>query len=115
MKKLSNNKVFNTKVQEYIKAYKQDYTLEGLRHEIKSLETQTCGLFMACQRWVQGGMLACYYSDVAQDLADLFKCSVDRIWEIFDDNECDLWDYYVNLMSRELCHLVEGERVYIQW
>lgn len=115
MKKLSNNKVFNTKVQEYIKAYKQDYTLEDLRHEIKSLETQTCGLFMACQRWVQGGMLACYYSQVAQDLADLFECSVERTWEVFDDNECDLWDYYVNLMARELCHLVEGERVYIKW
>ena len=52
MKKLSNNKVFNTKVQEYIKAYKQDYTLEGLRHEIKGLENQKCGLFKACQKWV---------------------------------------------------------------
>ena len=115
MKKLSNNKAFNTKVQEYIKAYKQDYTLKDLRHEIKSLETQTCGLFMACQKWVQGGCLACYYSDVAQDLADLFDCSVEKTWEVFDDDSDKMWTYYVNLMSRELCHLVEGKRVYIQW
>ena len=83
MKKLSNNKAFNTKVQEYIKAYKQNYTLEDLRYEIKSLETQTCGLFMACQKWVQGGCLACYTSQVAQDLADLFSCPVERTWEVF--------------------------------
>ena len=115
MKKLSNNKAFNTKVQEYIKDYKQDYTLENLRHEIKSLETQTCGLFKACQKWVQGGGLACYTSQVAQDLADLFGCSVERTWEVFDDDSDKMWTYYVNLMSRELCHLVENKRVYIQW
>lgn len=115
MKKLSNNKVFNTKVQKYIKAYKQNYTLEGLRHEIKGLENQKCGLFKACQKWVQGGCLACYYSQVAQDLADLFECSVARTWEVFDDDSDKMWTYYVNLMSRELCHLVKGERVYIEW
>ena len=115
MKKLSNNKVFNTKVQEYIKAYKQDYTLDGLRHEIKGLENQKCGLFKACQKWVKEGCLACYYSQVAQDLADLFGCSVEKTWEVFDDDSDKMWTYYVNLMSRELCHLVEGERVYIKW
>ena len=115
MKKLSNNKVFNTKVQEYIKAYKQDYTLENLRHEIKGLESKKCGLFMACQKWVQGGCLACYTSQVAQDLADLFECSVERTWEVFDDDGDKMWEYYVKLMSREVYHLVKGERVYIQW
>ena len=115
MKKLSNNKAFNTKVQEYIRAYKQDYTLENLRREIKSLETQTCGLFKACQKWVQGGCLACYTSQVAQDLADLFECSVEKTMEVFKDDSDKMWTYYVNLMSRELCHLVENKRVYIQW
>ena len=115
MKKLSNNKVFNTKVQEYIKACKEDYTLEDLRHEIKGLENKTCGLFKACEKWVQGGMPACYYWDVVQDLADLFDYSVDRVWEIFDNDEFKLWNYYVRLMARELCHLVKNERVYIKW
>ena len=34
---------------------------------------------------------------------------------IFDNDGDKMWEYYVRLMTRELYHLVKGERVYIQW
>ena len=116
MKKLSNNKVFNTKVQEYIRDYR-DKDINLIKKEVHSLENGEVHLSLveACEKWVRGGELACYYSQVAQDLADLFECSVERTWEVFDNDDFKMWTYYVNLMSRELCHLVENERVYIQW
>lgn len=115
MKKLSNNKVFNTKVQEYIRDYKnKDINL--IKKELHAIEEGDHVPFVkACEIWVRGGELACYYSQVAQDLADLFECSVDRTWEVFDDDGDKMWEYYVHLMARELYHLVKGEKVYIQW
>ena len=116
MKKLSNNKVFNTKIQEYIRDYR-DKDINLIKKEVHSLENGEVHLSLveACEKWVRGGELACYYSQVAQDLADLFECSVERTWEVFDDDGDKMWEYYVRLMSREVYHLVKGERVYIQW
>lgn len=109
----TNNRLFCLRVQSYIKSYHDERTLDSIRREVKSLMHPNLTVGEACIKWVEGGTLACYYSDVAKDLATLFRCTVEDIWSSFNDNETHLWDYYVKLMARELLHIVTKERCYI--
>ena len=110
----TNNKFFCLRVQSYIKSYYDNRTVECIRREVKSLQCNGLTVAEACKRWVEGGCLACYYSDVAKDLGELFGYSSDEVWTYFNNNEIRLWNYYVKLMVRELLHIVNKERCYIE-
>ena len=69
--------------------------------------------YIKAKELVMGGCFDCYYSQVANTMAEWFNTTADGIWAYYKDNEQKMWESYVHIMAKNIVCLAEGKRVYL--
>lgn len=107
----TNTKDFMTKVQKMIK---EDFgwSPDRIKDQIKVFSNLPT-TYAKCKELVTGGCFDCYYSQVAETMAELFECSTDEIWKYYKNNEQKSWGTYCHIFAKNLECMATGRRCYV--
>lgn len=109
----TNTKEFMAKVQSSI--IDEDFTKEDLKKQVDCLINNRVNVlpYHAGAEMVQGGYFDCYYSQVAETMANWFDCTVAEIWAYYKNNEQKLWTTYKHIMAKNIECIYTNKRCYI--
>jgi hypothetical protein len=107
----TNTKKFMKKVQEII-VDRWEWTPERINEQFKVFSWLPNN-YQKAVYLVEGGAFDCYYSQVADTMAELFETTADRIWQYYHEDGGKMWKVYKHIFAKNLCCLAENNRVYI--
>lgn len=107
----TNTKEFMTKVQNTI-VNDFEWNAEKLKNQLEVFNDFTT--YQRARRLIEGGTFDCYYSQVANTMAEWFNTTSDGIWAYYHDDADKMWETYIHIMAKNIECLVEGRRVYVK-
>lgn len=111
----TNTKNFRKKVQQYVLNYMVDNNdVDVLKNQLKHYKNifKAFNFYDVGIRLVEGGVLACYYSSVAEDMAQFFDFTIEDIWSYYNDDASKLWTSYKNIIASNI-NAIMSNRCYI--
>jgi hypothetical protein len=107
----TNSKEFMKKVQSFI-VNDWEWTPERIKSQFEVFNWMP-NTYQKAKYLIEGGAFDCYYSQVADSMAEFFNTTADRIWAYYHENGSKMWDSYVHIMAKNLVCLAENKRNYL--